>query len=100
MECTSFEHAGGFDKASQQELIQQVAQDVEADPDIPLTGPSQAAPAPTTAQRIASGSFQPFGKYYVMSQMYGLINIPLGWQPDCRMMARRLVMLRTSPIEV
>ena len=48
-----------MNKEAQQELISIVANDVENDPDIPITGPSQASSqAPTTAQRIASGQLQ------------------------------------------
>ena len=55
VECTSFEHAGAVDKQGKEQLIAEVAQSVESDADIPLSGTAQPAASPTTAERITSG---------------------------------------------
>ena len=58
VECTLYEQAGGMTKQHTEELIQQVAHDVETDPEIPLATSQQQQPgaAPTAASRILSGA--------------------------------------------
>jgi hypothetical protein len=58
IECTSFEHAGAMSKQHTDDLVEEVAQAVVDDEDMPVSLPHQAPGTtnPTAADRIVSGA--------------------------------------------